>query len=680
MIFKPKSISICLAIMLLVACGATASAQQTRIKPPVKKTPVTKPITKKPATAPAAKPAATHAAPKPAASKSDDTDTPAAPPAPPAIPATPEKDAKDASKTNAAGPAETNPAVLSALETPRNKPADFVQAVLWLIDLGRPELAKPILLELTKIELTDAQRIELVDQFGSGSMLKLSRTKELAPEGATFADACMSAASAATNNPQRIAGLVNQLADPSPEVRLLAQHDLAATGPKAATATLEALAREPNRDRRAAFAAGVIAMHPAADGMLLAMLDSHDPALRADAADLLRQLEVPQAQPFLAANDSAIEHTLASALSSYERGTPIFIPDHDNQVELWQWNDAAKQLTSVRVPASEARITWMAKLARTLTQLQPQNPDYQRRALVLAWEAASSSATTGSVPVNPKFISQADPQFLNDVLTESLKGNHPHAAISAINALAQRRDPGVLITPDGKPSPLAGALASPNRNVRFAALSAIMALDPASPYPGSSRVPDAAAWFADSGAERRVLVAMPTNAAATALAGQLNSHDFALEATNRGRDLLTMARDMSGVEAILVDMDIVQPNIREVLYELRTNPTTGEVPIAILAADGRLEAAKQLAAEHQRVIAVPRPHTDEVVANTVKQLADQAGHDSVSANERAAQANQAKAWLAKLESGTRPFYVIRRMARIASAPPHRDAPENLPQQ
>jgi CheY-like chemotaxis protein len=605
------------------------------------------------------------------------------PPAPPAAAAVPPAaPAKDAAKTQPAGPAdigpkpEKNPAVLSALEMPRNKPADYVESILLLIDLGRPELAKPILADLTKLPLTDAQRQELVDQFGAGSMLKLLRTKELAPEGAAFADACMAVASAASNNPQRIAALIQQLADPSPENRLLAQHDLAASGQKAATATLETFAREPDRNRRIAIAAGIAAMHPVVDGMLLAMLDTRDPALRADVAELLRELQVPQAHPLVV--NGNMQQEIATTLSMYERGTPIFTPDQDNMVEVWQWNDATKQLSSARIPADEARIIWMSKLARTLTQLDPQNPDYQRRALILAWEAESTKHGAGNWPINPKFISEADPQFLGAVLAESLKNDHPHAAISAISAMAQRRDPGILMTSDGKPSPLADALTSPNRNVRFAALSAIMALDPQSPYPGSSRVPEALGWFANSGAERRALTAMPTTAAASDLAGRLAAHQLVAEPTNSGGELINMARTITDVDLILVDMDIILPNIREVLYQLRTNPTTGETPIAILAAEGRLEAAKKLAEEHQRVIAVPRPHTDEIVTNTVQQLAKLADRDAVQADARVAQANEAKAWLDKLESGARPFYVIRRTARLA--PAHRTAPEPRPPQ
>ena len=129
----------------------------------------------------------------------------------------------------------------------------------------------------------------------------------------------MAVTSAVTNNPQRIAALIGQLSDPSPETRLLAQHYLAATGPKAATATLETFAKETNRNRRAALAAGIVGMHPFADGMLLAMLDTHDPVLRADVADLLRQLQVPQAQPLVAVSDAASEHEISTTLSSYER-------------------------------------------------------------------------------------------------------------------------------------------------------------------------------------------------------------------------------------------------------------------------------------------------------------------------------------------------------------------------
>ena len=240
---------------------------------------------------------------------------------------------------------------------------------------------------------------------------------------------------------------------------------------------LEAWARETDRRRRANMAAGVVAMHPLADRMLLAMLDTHDPMLRSDVSVLLQQLQIPQAAPFLSASPASAERQAAAALDNYRRGAPVFAADQNNQVELWQLNDATKELSPIRVGATEARIIWMSKLARRLSQLRPENPTYQRQATVLGWEAASTSPRnpTNASPTNFPFDSHTDVRLLNDMLTEALKENYPHAAIGLLSTIARRGDPSVLLTIDAKPSPVAEALASSNRNVRFAALAAIMA-------------------------------------------------------------------------------------------------------------------------------------------------------------------------------------------------------------
>jgi CheY-like chemotaxis protein len=555
---------------------------------------------------------------------------------------------------------ETNPAVRAALELPRETPADYFQAIIWLIDLDRPELAKPILAELTKLQLTDVQRAELVAEFGSRDLLRLARAKELAPAASAFADACMTAAAAAANDPQRIAALVAQLADPTPEIRQMARSDLAAMGQAGVTATLAALSQDTNPDRRALLVAAAAEMHPLVVGPLLAMLETNNASLRADVAQLLGHLNVVQAVPLLQARSISAEPALMTAIEHYQQGTPPFAVDEANQVELWHWNDTTKKLTSARYPADEARTIWISRLTRELAQLRPENRDYQRQALLVGLEAAHWVPATRRSPAMEQ-LTRADLQLLNDVLADALESNYAHAAVAVIDALATRGDAQVLLTPDAQPSPLSSALIHPNRRVRYAALRAIMKLDPASPYPGSSRVPDALAWFAGSTGERRALVAMPTLAASTNLAGMLAAHELDGQATNRGRDAVDLARDMADLEMIFLDMNLQAPGIRQVVYELRISPTTGEVPIALMAAEDRLEAAEQLAAEHQRVIAVSRPHSQEVLARVVERLVTMASREPVSPDERAAQAVEAATWLNQL-AARRPFYTIRRTA------------------
>ena len=74
------------------------------------------------------------------------------------------------------------------------EPRDDVESILLLIDLGHPELAKPILADLIKLNVTDEQRVAIVNEFGTEGMLKLSQAKELGADAATFATACMAAA------------------------------------------------------------------------------------------------------------------------------------------------------------------------------------------------------------------------------------------------------------------------------------------------------------------------------------------------------------------------------------------------------------------------------------------------------------------------------------------------------
>jgi len=587
---------------------------------------------------------------------------PAAPPAAGVPPAAP-----TAAAEAPAPSIETDPAILAALEHPRETPADYFQSIIWLIELGRPELAKPILDELAKLPLTDAQRADLVTRFGSRDMLMVAQAKELAPAGAQFTSACMNAAASVIKDPKRIATLVAQLAGPTTEGRLIARNDLAAIGQTGINATLEALAKETDPAQRAAIASAARQMNPLVVGPLLAMLDTADPELRATVSTLLESLSVRQAVPLLPQAPGTAEQALTEALTSYRRGMLPFAPDASGQIELWHWDDAAKRLTSKRYPAEEARIIWMARLARELARYSPEDSHRTRQARLLELEAAALAGMADSSALAELQSDQLSD--LNQLLADALKLNYTHAAVAAADALGNRGFDSVLYSYefDTQAAPLARALRHPNRPVRFAALRAIMQLDPKAPYPFSSYVPDALAWFAAGAGERRAVVALQTTAAATNLAGMLNAEGLQGAATSSGREAVDMALAMPDLEMIFLDVNINGPAIRQVVYELRINPTTAEVPIAILAPNARLAAAGQIASEHQRVIAVPRIHSSAVLHRTIDRLTALSGRFATPPNARAAQAVEALTWLSKLASGERPFYKVRRSEPVIEA-------------
>ena len=564
---------------------------------------------------------------------------------------------------------ETNPAIRAALDMPRTEPRHYLTAVLALADLDRPELASPILNELQNLQLTEDQRADLVTQFGSHRMLQLSRNEALAPIGQEFADACMAAAHARNRDPQRIERLIQQLADADLLSRQTARADLAAAGEPAIVAVLEALARETDPVRRQALIAGAEQMAPESIGPIVGMLATGDRALRIDVVAMLTRLRVIQTMPLVAsdlgASPAAAERGLADAINRYQRGTPALVADENNEIKLWSWDDAAKKLSVKKFSAGDAQNIWTARLAAELARLRPDRREYQRQAIVLGLEAARISGRRSS-PAVDELLSSSSPALLSTALADAMKQKLPLAAIAIAEALSSCGDAGILSTENSQPAPLAAALQFPDRRVRFAALSAIIKLDPQQPYPGASRVPEALAYFATSANQRRAVVAMPVAEQATTVAGRLNGTGIASEAAIRGGAAVDLAMKSSDLEFILVDMDIQSPGIRDVLYALRTSAATGQTPIGLLATSERLPTAHELAAEHTRIVAFPRPQTDAATNQLVERL-EALQADRLSAKERIAMAAQSLDWLGTLLAREHSFYVLRREAPVVEA-------------
>jgi hypothetical protein len=562
---------------------------------------------------------------------------------------------------------ETNPAVRAALELPRTEPKHYVSAILALADLGRPELATPILKELEGLNLTDEQRAKLVNDFGSHRMLQLSKNAALAPAGQQFADACMAAAATVARDPQRIARLVGELTDPAVETRHAAAVDLAAAGQDGVNATLVALANETDPQRRATISAAAASMDRLAVGPLLAMIATNDSALKADVSRLLASLQVAQAMPLIEAEPARAEQMLLESLRRSRQHAPAFNSDENNLTELWQWDDATKQLNSVTLPADEAQTIWAARLALALAHFRPENAAYQRQAILLGLESAELLPGRPPNPQLEPMVATADTTTLNNVLADSLKGNYANAAMAAAGLIAKRGDAGALQSAAPQPAPLADALAYPNRRVRFAALSAIMSLNPTSAFPGASRVPETLGYFATGASERRAVVAMPIADQATTLAGQLTKLGIDAQPALQGSAAVRLAGQSADLEMILVDADVDSPGVRDVLFALRSAPSTGQIPIGILATSERFVTAQQIAADHSRVIAFVRPQTDEATSKIAEQLSQLSSRDQIPPKDRAAMGAQALTWLGELLARPQTFYDLRRESPMIEA-------------
>src|SRR5690606_31688004 len=103
-------------------------------------------------------------------------------------------------------------------------------------------------------------------------------------------------------------------------------------------------------------------------------------------------------------------------------------------------------------------------------------------------------------------------------------------------------------------------------------------------------------------------------------AGGLAAQGYSAQIAASGAEAMGVAVAEADIEIVLVDMAITSPAVREVVFQLRRQPGTALVPIGLLAREEQLSTARQIANEHQGVIAYPRPHNDQALQSLATEL------------------------------------------------------------
>ena len=158
-------------------------------------------------------------------------DDPADMPLPEAPPV--EGEAAEGEAGGAVPPPTDSPAV-RAIRMRRPQSADeLLLAIDQLIRLGRFDVARQYLDQLNNLNLDDVDLTRLQQRFGTGPLLRLMRTPELAPQGQTFATSALEAARRVSLDPQRLRAWADQLGSESRTISLGVISDIESVKPPA---------------------------------------------------------------------------------------------------------------------------------------------------------------------------------------------------------------------------------------------------------------------------------------------------------------------------------------------------------------------------------------------------------------------------------------------------------------
>ena len=555
--------------------------------------------------------------------------------------------------------------ILQLRESNPTTPEQLVRAARAVFQFGRPDEAKQYLAKLLAGMPAEDDLAALPGQFGSTVLLRFAREPALQPEGKQVADLVFAAAEKMVRDPGRINAYIAQLSDPSVPVRSSALSRLELSGTHAVTPMLRVLA-DAGREKEHPFIRSALAeMAAATERPLLGALDIPSDYVKAQVILVLARMGSTTAIPRLvgpslnasaspevrAAASAALTKLVGQTPDRYEgsvvlrkeiarllRGNMPFRPDHNNQVEMWTWDETNRELVSRQLPAPDAALMLAARLADDLHVLQANNQALRARLLLNLELAKVVNGLDQPLPTGQgsaaAMAAAAGAPVVNQVLGDALKLSRIPAAIAAAEVLGQLGDASVLTSAGSQESPLALAMLHPDRRVRFTAALTALKLKPSEAFPGASHILENLGYAVATSGVDRVLVAHPRGQDAQTLIGYMNELGYDGSAAYVGRALAYQAMANPDCQFILISDAIDTPPVKELVQWLRRDYRTARMPVGVMARGENLESLREALKDDPFTTVFPAIYSSATAAIEVDRLLLIAGRNRIDRDER----------------------------------------------
>ena len=495
-------------------------------------------------------------------------------------------------------------------------PLEFWDAADYLVRTGQAAQAVPYLNAFLKANPDDATLLEIRDRHGVGSILRLEDDPATRPFARPIADR-LAAGHAPERDPPRADRAVHRRADAeSQEEQDYAVERLREAGSYAVPALVQALGNAGlSADDRASIVRNMGRLDRSAVPALIAALDSKDPRLAADVADVLGRIGDPRAIPhltFLAAHGESPSPVRAAARRAIASltGRP-FEAQPRSPVRVLLDEARKYHVHAVNFPGDSVLI-WAWDEAQNAPA--PRQVSKERGGGVLRPPAGPRGVAArpdepcrAGPPREPgagqgRGAGRASPPSRRTTRRTPSPRRWPPARTCSATCWSRRsptarptspprprppwgRSPTATRWPaTGRPHPLVKALWAPGRRAQFAAARALVTLDPRGPFPGSSRVVPVLARFVTNQAPPKAVIIDGNVNRASQLAGFLKALGYEPQVAETGDRGFRLASESADVELILIDPHFVQGHWRlvDTLGNLRADARTAAIPTFVV--------------------------------------------------------------------------------------------------
>lgn len=622
-----------------------------------------------------------------------DPAAPAAAEAPATAPSAPTTDAPPTVSYDEAAAALANDSdVVALLETNPTTPSQLLRAVNVLVDLKKAPAARPLLTRLAAEPLDDAQLAALLEEFGSGVFLRMANQVELQPLGAEFSGRALASAARLAHDPNRLSAAMDALANADRVQRRAAMRTLRAGGTTAAVLIIDALADPARAAEHPVLRTALVGVGDAALNPALAVTQSDDAPLAAQAVEVLGRLlvaepnmKVEPQDPLaviaaLAANpasDAAVRRSAAASLALLKVTTPTpaaaaqhladrarqlfrFVPTLHEPVSdlpqsVWRWDASKPGLVEQQVSPRQEELDVAADLAARAYQLVPDDRVVRRLYLETQLTAAANRAGYDQ-PVPAAAIDLAKElgvAALVDLLAHVPAEGDVSSATAAARLLGEIGTADVLDPVGARPAPLVRALRHSDPRLRYAALDAILRLAPSRKFTGDSFVPENLTRFIATTGKPVALVADSRADVGRSIAGMLGDMGYLATSSVDGRELFKLAADSTDCELILISATLYNNAAFDLLDQLRKDGRTARIPVAVYADSESMPRAERFVRHDPRAVSMVRPRDPTAIEFQLADLLARSRAELPNQQERDRQAAGALGWLARLTSEQR---------------------------
>lgn len=569
---------------------------------------------------------------------------------------------------------------------------ELLEATLLMVDIARLDLAELYLNKLLAETLDDETLLALRDKYGAAAFLKLARIDQLNPGAAKLLDLSNAAAIKQANDPERIARLIADLHEEL-EARAVAEAELISLGTPVVPGLLAVLVDPVREKEHDAVLESILLIGQRAVPPLLGALTAPTAAstFRGHVITLLGQLEARAAVPYLwhpaqapdesedvrlAARNAlarilgvtaetvgrlATEGTVARMLDDVRedfRHQHAWKTDENGKVSLWLWN-AQQGTVAVRLLSpDEASDIVGLRLAREALSLAPDLRSTQ--VMYLALFLAADTRRIGfnrPLPEGPGTAHDtalaAGSEVALDVVAEALSSQRPAVAVAALKVFSEIGTLAQLQLAGGRKSVVVSAMDDPDPRVQFAAASAILQIDPTTPFRGAVRVVEILkrALVSDGRVHAVVGEVLPDRGAM--IGGILREMGYEPLVFNSGREAFAAAAGRSDVELVVLHPNLIRWPLTETLANLRADSRTASIPIVIHGPSDLTRKMERKAHNYRLVAFSSAAETTSDFDRQLTPLLRQIKQVSMNAQERSAQRAAAAAWLAHIAQGRR---------------------------